>query len=144
MEERSSLIEDRKENFTVATSRYFALLSSIDVGLRRQINALEELEIIPAESMSKEAQPAQTSSAISNAVTGLPVIKQVSNSKASVTGGGLGSLDVGWLNSRNDKVGKEKEASLWEDAAAFVEQAEHVKPPSEGSQSTFPTNGGPD
>ena len=36
------------------------------------------------------------------------------------TAGGLGNLDVGWLNGRNDNVGKDMEAELWAKAQEFV------------------------
>ena len=56
--------------------------------------------------------------------------------KGAITGGGLGSLDVGWLNSRNDNVGKEMEAELWEDAQLLVESAEvRTKAQNAGQQS---------
>ena len=42
----------------------------------------------------------------------------------AITGGGLGSLDVGWLNSRNDNVGKEMEAELWEQAQQLLQKLE--------------------
>lgn len=42
-------------------------------------------------------------------------------------GGGLGALDVGWLNSRNDNVGKEMEAELWGKAKKFVTNLEEKK-----------------
>lgn len=44
--------------------------------------------------------------------------------KGATTGGGLGSLDVGWLNSRNDNVGKGMEAELWEEARQLIDSAE--------------------
>ena len=47
--------------------------------------------------------------------------KQTKLDKAS---GGLGNLDVGWLNSRNDNVGKEMEADLWAKAREMVERYE--------------------
>ena len=40
--------------------------------------------------------------------------------KAGTAGGGMGNIDVGWLNSQNDNVGKEMEAELWEEASKFV------------------------
>lgn len=36
----------------------------------------------------------------------------------------MGGLDVGWLNSRNDSVGKEMEAELWSDLEGLVEGVE--------------------
>lgn len=112
-QDASSTMKKRKETFTAATTQYFELLSSIDVGVRRQIIALEEAGIIPAEMVSKSSQPSQSTT--SSTTTSR-------QSRGVVTGGGLGSLDVGWLNSRNDWVGKEKEAALWEEAAALMDQ----------------------
>ena len=116
-------IEQQKEDFTSATSQYFSLLSSVDVRLRRQIYALEEAEIIPAEAPTKEPQstlliPAGLV-ALTNALN-VPAAKQAGANKNISTGGGLGALDVGWLNSRNDSVGKEKEAELWAAAKDFI------------------------
>lgn len=36
----------------------------------------------------------------------------------------MGVLDVGWLNSRNDSVGKEMEAELWKELEGLVEGVE--------------------
>ena len=107
-----------------ATSQYFALLSSLDVRLRRQIYALEEAEILPAEAANRETQVAAitppSSAAIGDQSTP-PMSRQVADSKSVATGGGLGNLDIGWLNSRNDSVGKDMEAKLWDEAKLIVE-----------------------
>lgn len=42
-------------------------------------------------------------------------------------GGGLGNLDIGWLNSRNDNVDKEMEAELWKKASTFLAGLEENK-----------------
>lgn len=39
----------------------------------------------------------------------------------------MGVLDVGWLNSRNDSVGKEMEAELWRELEGLVERMEKKK-----------------
>ncbi|KAL9128105.1 MAG: hypothetical protein Q9217_003158 [Psora testacea] len=120
-------IEEGSESFTVAASEYFNLLSSIDIRLRRQINALEEADIIPAESTSRESQSNVGVQATMTGPASIPngaVTKPGGTRKGAITGGGLGSLDVGWLNSRNDNVGKEMEAELWERAQIFVEMQE--------------------
>lgn len=122
-----SKIEQQRQTFQQAASQYFALLSSVDVRLRRQIYALEEAEIIPAEAPPKE-QPNSLSVPSAFAAFGngpaTPSTKQVASSKAVVGGVGMGSLDVGWLNSRNDDVGKEKEAELWAEAERFMANVE--------------------
>ena len=116
MSETPSDMRERKEAFTAATSQYFQLLSSIDVGVRRQILALEEAGIIPAEAVSKSSQLSQSTSSF------MTDSGPISASKVVIKGGGLGSLDIGWLNSRNDRVGREKEASLWEEAVVYAEK----------------------
>ena len=52
-------------------------------------------------------------------------------------GVGPGNIDVGWLNSRNNKVGKEMEAELWTEAKAFVETLEEQKA-KDNNSNTFP------
>lgn len=122
-------IEHQKEHFRSEASQYFSLLSSIDVRLRRQVYALEEAEIIPAEAVKEQ----QTSLAVPSifAHLGSPQNssspKQPPLSKSVHIGGGLGTLDVGWLNSRNDNVGKEMEAELWAKAEDFVKELETKK-----------------
>ena len=85
-------IEECKATFTEQSARYFSLVSSIDVNIRRNIYGLEEAGIVSAEASAAAA-------------------------------GGLGELDIGWLNSRNDKVGKEMEAELWGKAADLLKRA---------------------
>ncbi|MCJ1478467.1 hypothetical protein MMC13_007147 [Lambiella insularis] len=117
-------IEQQKASFTAATSQYFSLLSSIDVRLRRQIYALEEAEIVPAEAASKEVQGSQNASLTLAGMTGPPGVasaSQPSKDRAGLGGSGLGNLDVAWLNSRNDKVEKEIEAELWAEAKDLVQ-----------------------
>lgn len=119
-----STIDQQKQNFRQAASQYFSLLSAVDVRLRRQIYALEEAEIIPAEAPPKE-QPNSLSVPSAFATFGNgpapPTAQQMATSKTVNSTGGLGSLDVGWLNSRNDDVGKEMEAELWAEAQQFIE-----------------------
>lgn len=123
-------LEHQKESFTAATSSYFALVSSLDVRLRRQIYALEEADILPAEASSKESQ--RTSAVLwgASATAGgsnAPPSRLTGSGKGAITGGGLGSLDLGWLNSRNDRVGKEMEAELWDQAQRFIRDLERGK-----------------
>lgn len=115
-------IEKQKKSFTDATTQYFTLLSSIDVHLRHNINALEEANIVPAETSSRDTQNTLSLPSAS-AGQGLPPNAQYSkntgSNKGAITGGGLGSLDVGWLNSRND-TGMEMEKDTWQEAERFI------------------------
>ena len=110
-----------------ATSQYFNLLSSVDVNLRRQIFALEVAEILPAEASTQEPP---TSLAVPLAAQGnspTPSLSRtVGGNKGVIAGGGLGNLDVGWLNNRNDNVGKEMKSELWREAGNFVQKTKAV------------------
>lgn len=89
-----------KTRFKDATSQYFALLSSLDVRLRRQVYALEEANVLAPDSASR-----------TNDIPG------AAGGPSAAT-----SLDISWLNSRKDTVGKDKEAELWAAAREFVEK----------------------
>ena len=113
-------MDSQREAFTAATSQYFSLLSSIDVRLRRQIYALDEANVL-----APEAAPIEI---VDTSAAALPTFDPQSGAQQEVRnklvnmGGGLGNLDVGWLNSRNDKVGKEMEAELWAKAEELVKE----------------------
>lgn len=101
----------------------------MDVNLRRQIYALEEADILPADQVTKEPP---TSLAVPSAAQANPPNASLSRTggenKGVITGGGLGNLGVGWLNSRNDNVGKEMNAELWGEAERFVSKVEERIP----------------
>lgn len=87
----------------------------VDVGLKRQIWALEEADIIPPEkAKAKQKEPVSFN-------------KNMGGNKASQAAepppveGGMGKLDIGWLNSRSGQVGRDMEAELWEKAKVFLE-----------------------
>ena len=105
----TSSLEVKQETFKAAVSDYFSTLSFVDVNLRRQIYALEEAGIIPSEPPSKDADATET--------------------KAS-TVPRLGSLDVSWLNSRNDQVSEDIEAEIWSKAREFVDELDSFQAPS--------------
>ncbi len=121
-------IESRKAAFTSSTASYFRLLDSISVRLKRQIYALEEADILPPEN---EPTAADSSGAGQTAVGG----------RKGLAAGGLGNLDISWLNSRSDVVGKRMEAELWTKARAFLEGQDRelrenteVHEPTQGSE----------
>lgn len=109
----------RKAAFKQATAQYFALLSSIDVRLRRQVYALEEAGIV-----TPENAPAAGGGAV-----GTSFRSDVSSGAAAAAGagggaGGAGSsfnpLEISWLNTRKDTVERDKEAELWAAAGEFA------------------------
>ncbi|OJD22491.1 hypothetical protein ACJ73_06157 [Blastomyces percursus] len=100
-------LESHQAAFKAASSQYFALLSSIDVRLRREVYALEEASIVKPESAETAGGGTTTTAAASS--------------------GGVNSLDSSWLNSRKDTVGKDKEAELWAEASRLAAQLEKDK-----------------
>ncbi|KAE8353028.1 mediator complex protein-domain-containing protein [Aspergillus coremiiformis] len=106
-------LDSHKARFNEATSQYFALLSSIDVRLRRQVYALEEASILAPDSTSRTGDLPGVSAGVAGAAN---------------------PLDVSWLNSRKDTVGKDKEAELWAAAREFVEQISNPEVVAEKSQ----------
>lgn len=121
-------MEQRKETFVAASSQYFSLLSSIDVRLRRQISALEDAKIVPSEAVAKEPQ-----TSLDVPATAMPMQNNnspratVVSSREIITNGGLGNLDIGWLNSRNSSVEKKMEAELWTEAHDLVKKTLEAK-----------------
>ena len=112
-------IEQQKQAFSAATTEYFRRLSSLDVGLRTQIQALAEARIISDEIATKD-QSNSTASGKYAGLLGVPTAAPKPLSRSGVSGGGLGNLDVGWLNSRNDYVGKNMEAEILKKASDFL------------------------
>jgi len=82
--------------FKTAMNSFLATLHSVDVRLKRQIMGLEEAGIVSLK---------ETKGAASLEPNGL---------------GQIGSLDVGWLNSRSNKVERDMEAELWARARAHL------------------------
>jgi hypothetical protein len=87
-------------------------LQSIDVGLHRQIYGLEEAGIIPAEKAEKPKKAGEGKASTAAESAGADVAN-------------MGKLDIGWLNSRSGRVGRDMEAELWERARGFLEGLEN-------------------
>lgn len=100
--------EDRPQTFSDATDTYLKGLHSVDVRLKRQIYGLNEAGII---AMAKE--PAMRPDG--------------QNPESSRVAGDNVALDVGWLNSRSGKVGRDMEAELWAKARTFLEALDAKK-----------------
>lgn len=104
-------IDDRKQAFQSASESYFSTLQSLDVGLRRQILGLEESDILPADKAKKDKLVNEFG-------------KTGPEAQSTLADGGMGKLDIGWLNSRSGRVGRDMEAELWEKARTFLEGLE--------------------
>lgn len=116
----SPSIEERQKRFTTASSRYFSLLSSIDVRLRRHISALEDAGILPSETIATETQSSRDVSTTNTSMSN-NLLRPAASARDAITNGGMGNLDVGWLNSRNNNVGRAMEASLWKEAHELID-----------------------
>ena len=116
---KAATLEERKEVFAEHTKAYYTGLQAVIARLRRQAHALEEAGIISSEApaLSSASQQKQVTS-VSGSQRGQAVPAQ---DPERITNGGLGNLDVGWLNSRGNKVGAEKEGELVDEAKRLLE-----------------------
>ncbi|KAL8873127.1 MAG: hypothetical protein Q9174_001357 [Haloplaca sp. 1 TL-2023] len=133
-------LEQRQETFTAESSRYFSTLSSIDVRLRRQITALEKAAIMPSEINTKGSQTKMNIGEPTSYQSTSPSFRSQVSGKDTVSNGGLGNLDVSWLNSRNNKVEKEMEAELWDKAQELMQRLSEAKAGSGDSDDTMMTD----
>jgi len=118
-------VEERKKAFESASNSYLKTLQTVDVGLRRQIYGLEEADILTLEK-SKKAKEGH------DGPTGFG--KAAPMAEPTIADGGMGKLDIGWLNSRSGRVGRDMEAELWEKAKMFLEGLEKEKSNGAGQQ----------
>ncbi|KAG8630805.1 hypothetical protein KVT40_002424 [Elsinoe batatas] len=114
-------LDAAKQAFTTNAKTYFTTLQSVMARLRRQAYALEEAGIISAEApilASASSGPAGRIRA-----QGGPMGQKTQTEEERLTNGGLGGLDVAWLNSRVGKGGLEKEGEVLGEAKGLVEDA---------------------
>lgn len=115
------------------SNNYLKTLQSVDVRLRRQIYGLEEAKIVPV-TLTK-IQKKATHGFIKNMDDGLSEqekkkkreeeeAEEEARAQLHLHEGGMGKLDVGWLNSRSGKVASDMEAELWAKSRAFLEGLE--------------------
>lgn len=94
-------IEARKTAFRASTTDFFTLFTRIRDALGAEADALENAKLIPA----KPPPPAA-------------ILRE---DEQGITNGGLGSFDVGWLNSRSDSVMRGKEKEIWAEVRKMLE-----------------------
>ena len=112
--------------FQEACNSYLTTLQSVDVRLRRQIYGLEEADIISAEKARPKGKEGQD-------IMGMGFGKPAEAEKVAEEGG-MGKLDIGWLNSRSGRVGRDMEAELWEKARGFLEELRQSNGEGESSE----------
>jgi len=113
-------LEARKEAFQRHTNDFYDNIHAVTARLRRQAYALEEAGIITPE--------AATISSITVKAAKPPPVQpgrapqQIEQQPERITNGGLGKQDIGWLNSRGNRVGADKEKELVEDARKLLQE----------------------
>ena len=128
VDDGSNTVESHKEQFTEQTNAYYTGIQAVIARLRRQAYALEEAGIITAEAPSLSTT-ASRSIAPTTTQGQNPSASQQQAHTESITNGGLGNFDVGWLNSRGNRMGTEKEADLLAEAKDLLHK---MLPQSEG------------
>ncbi|KAH7055498.1 mediator complex protein-domain-containing protein [Macrophomina phaseolina] len=93
-------LEARKQAYSTHTQTYFSCIRQIQENLMREVEALEKAGVIPAR-VEKVEQ---------------------ARGRAEVKNGGLGELDVGWLNARTRDVGVGKAGELVAEARRRLEE----------------------
>lgn len=89
-----------------ATNGFLEKLQKIDIGMKRQIYGLEEANIISADK---------------------PKMGGARQGDSNSGAGSVGKLDIGWLNSRSGRVGRDHEAELWAKSLEFLKRIEDTQ-----------------
>ncbi|EHA56843.1 hypothetical protein MGG_06741 [Pyricularia oryzae 70-15] len=121
-----------------ATDDFFATLQSVNIRLKRQIYGLEEAGIItlsqPTITAAGKTKPKGELPTMINAI--VPPVQP-----NGVGGMGAGNLDVGWLNSRSNKVDRDMEAELWARARQHLESVAAADANGAGTAADYPMSG---
>lgn len=126
-------LDASKSAFTEHTQTYFTTLQAVMARLRRQAYALEEAGIIGAEAPVLSGGGSSSAQQIPNSTQGAGVRRNIpapatgpaqkpGDEVERTTHGGLGNLDVAWLNSRVGKSGLEKEGEVLAEAKRLLEE----------------------
>lgn len=113
--------QNKREAFQEISNSYLRTLQSVDVRLRRQIYGLEEADIIPGEKSKPKGNGQESTAGEMAAMMAGQGAGAKEETLISVGDGGMGKLDIGWLNSRSQSVDRNMEGELWSKARAFLE-----------------------
>lgn len=102
------------EVFKNSMNDFLRTLRAVNVGMKRQIWGLEEADIVTLDTNDAQSSEAETSKTGGAGNRNIPLQPDGD--------GKIGGLDVGWLNSRSDKVEKDMEADLWNEAESFLQR----------------------
>lgn len=97
---------NRRDAYTDAANTYFKKLEEVDLSSKQQLKTLKDANVIPRHPNKKDTNgPAMPAG----------------DDRADV-------MDIGWLNTRSQKVGRDMEAEIWEKARLFLECADQNGP----------------
>lgn len=100
---------DRARLFQDSMNDFIRTLRVVNTGMKRQIYGLEEASIVTLRKDDADAQPAANS--------------EPRHAPLEPDGDGrIGGLDPGWLNSRSNKVERDMEAELWDQAESLLRE----------------------
>ncbi|EFQ26080.1 mediator complex protein [Colletotrichum graminicola] len=121
--------EQQKQTFQSSMDALLSTLHAVDVHMKRQIMGLEEAGIVKLRSGGGGgAGDGGSGGGGDKTAGGRQVVmnedaKVVARASLEPNGvGTIGNLDVGWLNSRNNKVERDMEAELWAKMRDFLER----------------------
>ncbi|KAK2039400.1 mediator complex protein [Colletotrichum somersetense] len=125
--------EQQKQTFRSSMDALLSTLHAVDVHMKRQIMGLEEAGIIKLRAgggggaggggPGDGGAPGDKTTAGGRQVVMNEDAKIVARASLEPNGvGTIGNLDVGWLNSRNNKVERDMEAELWAKMRDFLER----------------------
>ncbi|KAI0405179.1 hypothetical protein F4802DRAFT_563410 [Xylaria palmicola] len=101
------------QQFKESMDKFMTTLRTVNVRIKRQVWGLEEAGII---SLSKKELSTREEG-------GEVQVSTARNGLLEPDGSGkIGGLDVGWLNSRSNKVEKDMEADLWQEAEDILQR----------------------
>ncbi|KAF2858537.1 hypothetical protein K470DRAFT_259715 [Piedraia hortae CBS 480.64] len=108
--------EMRRNTFEHNAREFFIHLQSATAKCKRQAYALEEAGIIVHKVPKSYAEPVGMAAGMESH----GAFHTAKRKTQAITNGGMGKLDVGWLNSRGNKVGAKKEAELMDEANSVI------------------------
>lgn len=100
------------EVFQNSMNDFLRTLRTVNVGMKRQIWGLEEAGIVSLDTNETQSADAEGSKTAGAGNRNMPLQPDGD--------GRIGGLDVGWLNSRSNKVESDMEADLWNEAESFL------------------------
>ncbi|KAI1736705.1 mediator complex, subunit Med11 [Xylaria scruposa] len=104
---------DPRQQFKGHMDEFMRTFRAVNVGIKRQIWGLEEAGIISLGKKELNIREEGGEVHASNVRKGL--LEPDGNGK-------IGGLDVGWLNSRDNKVERDMEADLWQEAEDILQR----------------------